>query len=153
MDILNEMGLFHQLMYIAHRLETNANRYYFEPMGLSSTYCKIICMLSAHGGARPTEILQKIGGTKSNISQRLDIMEKRGYVNRQIEQSGDKRNVRVQLTDVGQKKYHEIRAFMQKKSDYIEKQFSAEEKRHLKSIIDKLNKLMDSHDERMSKNI
>jgi len=54
MDILNEMGLFRQLMYIAHRLETNANRYYFEPMGLSSTYCKIICMLAYKQSMTPT---------------------------------------------------------------------------------------------------
>ncbi len=151
MDLLNEKGLFHQLMHIASRLENNANRYYFEPMGLSITYCRILCTLTGQTGSRPTEILQIIGGTKSNISQRLAVLEKRGFVKRHIEKSGDKRNVRVELTEEGRKKYQEIKTFMLKKSDYIEQQFSADERRYLKTIIDKLNQLMDSHEERLAK--
>ncbi|MFA5185426.1 MAG: transcriptional regulator [Patescibacteria group bacterium] len=153
MDLLNEKGLFHQLMHIASRLENNANRYYFEPMGLSITYCRILCTLSGHKGTKPTEILQIIGGTKSNISQRLAVLEKRGFVKRQIEKSGDKRNVRVEMTDEGHKKYQEITSFMLKKSDYIEQQFTTDEMHHLKIIIGKLNKLMDSHEERLAKTI
>lgn len=151
MDILNEKGLFHRLILTASRLEANANRYYFEPMGLTSTYCKMLCLLSKHDGITPTEVMHKIGGTKSNISQRLDVLEKRGWAKRVSKNSGDKRSIRIELTAEGREKHREIKDFMIKKSLYLEQQFTAEEKLHMNTILDKLNQIMDGHDERLKK--
>lgn len=150
-DILNQKGLFQRLIMIATRLEANANRYYFEPMGLTTTYCKIICMLASKEGMTPTEILRMTGGTKSNISQRLDVLEKQGYAKRSTPDTGDKRNVRIELTEKGRNKFEEVKEFVNKKSDFLEQQFTTEEKIHLHNIIDKLNKIMDGHDERLAK--
>ncbi len=151
MDILNDKGLFQRLILTATRLEANANRYYFEPMGLTTTYCKIICMLASKEGMTPTEILHQTGGTKSNISQRLDVLEKNGLAKRRVPESDDKRNVRIELTEAGRKKYLEIKEFVQKKSLFLEQEFSADEKFHMHNILDKLNKIMDGHDQRLAK--
>lgn len=149
MDILNEHGIFQRLMMAATRLEANANRYYFEPLGLTTTYCRIICILASQDKSTPTEILRRIGGTKSNVSQRLDVMEKNGWAKRTDPQAGDKRNIHVELTAAGRKKYEDIKVLMAQRSAHLENILTPEEKRHAHIILDKLNAIMDGHDERL----
>jgi DNA-binding MarR family transcriptional regulator len=146
MDILNKRGLFQQLIMTATRLESHVNRHYFEPMGLTTTYCKIICILAEEDGLTPTEILHQIGGTKSNISQRLDVLENKGYAKRLTLKNGDKRNVRIELTPQGREKYRQLMDFAAAKSADLELHFSPEEKTHMQSIIKKLNLIMDAKD-------
>jgi DNA-binding MarR family transcriptional regulator len=147
MDILNKQGLVQQLVLTATRLESHVNRHYFEPMDLSTTYCRIICMLAENEGLTPTEILRQIGGTKSNISQRLDVLENKGYAQRHTPKIGDKRNIQVRLTDQGRDKYRQLMDFVSEKSKTLELQFTPEEKTHMFSILEKLNVIMDQKDD------
>jgi len=79
------------------------------------------------------------------------VLEKKGFAKRITPESGDKRNVRIELTESGRAKYDEIKDFMNKKSLSLEQQFTDEEKKHMRVIMDKLNRIMDAHDERLSK--
>lgn len=90
-------------MFTASRLEVIANRHLFGPLKMTISSMKILRLLEKMDQLTPKEIMENIGGTKSNISQRLDLLEKRGYITKDNKKSDDKRKVYVRLTVTGKK--------------------------------------------------
>jgi len=137
----------------AARLESIAQRFVFEPMGLTAASAKIIKFLAItpSGQLTPTEIMRQIGGTKSNISQRLNFLEKLGYIQRVMRSTGDRRQTPVQLTAAGKKKYKEVRARLQGPVLMLEQHFTkAEIKTHL-AFMKKMNHTLNMHEKELPK--
>lgn len=132
------------LVLTAARLELIANRYFFAPLGMSFATVRIIHLLTKKGTLTPSELLQKIGGTKSNISQRLNLLEKEGFIRRTYASNDlDKRIVKVTLTPQGKVKMKAIEASSRKAKIELTKQFSPKELAEFKQFITKLNKILD----------
>lgn len=139
------------LIYVAARLEAIANRYVFLPMGLSSASVKILGILHCDKAMSPGEILEKIGGTKSNISQRLNFLEKEGLIERTYAQyAGDKRKVAIQATPLGEKRLHEILQRLRKANVKLESNFTKQEINELRNFLKKINQVLDLEESQMS---
>jgi DNA-binding MarR family transcriptional regulator len=139
------------LVYTGARLEMIGNRYIFEPLGMTSSSMRILDMLMKHKRLTPTELLDRIGSSKSNITQRLNFLEKCGLIERIESARNDKRQTVIALTGKGGKKYRAIAAMLKKRTMHIEKFFCRAEIDEMGRFLKKLNKLMDEHERCLSK--
>lgn len=142
----------HRIMCLAHRIETIGNKYIFSPMGLSSSSVKILGMLTHHKNLTPSQILEMSNSTKSNISQRLNFLEKAGWITRDYgSDKQDKRKVKVMLTMQGKKKMKEISKVMEKARLSISMKFSKNELEQHKAFVNKLHDILDSEEKELAK--
>jgi DNA-binding MarR family transcriptional regulator len=130
----------------AMQLESIANRHIFSHIDMTSASIKIMCVLSKCPTCNtPTKILELIGGTRSNISQRLDYLEKNGLITRKhATAESDKRKVSVLLTAKGKRKLLEAEGLIQKANMYLEKHFTQDELAAHFAFFKKLNELLDA---------
>lgn len=133
------------IIYTAMRLEGIANRFVFQPMGVSLSSVKILRILCCNREMTQQDILKLIGGTKSNISQRLDFLEKKKYIRRDYTKyKSDRRKVAVALTALGKAKLKEVDKRLRRSKLTLEQQFSpAEIEAHCK-FFKKIHQIIDS---------
>ena len=98
----------------------------------------------------PKQIIELIGGTKSNISQRLNSLEKKGYIKMRKSTGKDKRMLFVELSPLGRKKLQEMKKHLNKVKLELESNFIREEIQKHFAFFDKLNKLVDSREKKFS---
>ena len=127
----------------AMRLEALTERFLFKPVGLSAASFKILAFVKNSLGCSPSQMLNYLGGTKSNITQRLNFLEKHGFVCSKRSSTGDKRKVFISITPVGNKKFDDVISNFKKNSIYLEKFFSKKELSDHFSFMMKLNLVLD----------
>lgn len=138
MDNLSE-----PIMQAALRLQKIAQQHIFHKIGLSSTSVKILYIIDRKKNTTPSDIMNTVGGTRSNISQRLSHLEKMGYIVRTHHNaSTDKRIVHVSLTTLGTEKIREIRKWVKKANICIEQYFTPAELAAHNAFFAKLNTLL-----------
>ena len=137
-------SIIEPIIFTASRLEAIANRRFFRPIGLNISSVKIMSLLLRKRSMSAKEIMELVGGTKSNLSQRLDFLEKRGYVETFKNSAGDKRLLLVRLTPQGKKKLNETQKQFRKVKLQIESLFTQKEIKQHFAFFDKLNKFVDS---------
>ncbi len=149
MLILDEDNLLRQFGMTAARIQAYANRYFFEPMGLTVSCAMILHLLEHLGPITSSEILKHTGGTKSNISQRLRFLERLNYIKREENSSEDKRLVTIQLTEIGHERYHSLQKNLSDNAKKLETelQFTDEEKAVCQRVISKINNFIDANHE------
>lgn len=138
------------IIFTASRLEVIANRYLFVPIEMNISSVKIMGLLCRRKIMTPKQIMELAGGTKSNISQRLDSLEKKGYVEMRKNTGKDKRKVLVTLSPLGRKKLIEVQKKLKKVKLELESNFTREEIQKHFAFFDKLNKLVDSREKKFS---
>lgn len=142
----------HSIVCLAHRMEAMANKYIFIPMGLSSTSVKILGMLSHNSSLTPSQILEMSNSTKSNISQRLNFLEKEGLIVRDYaSDQKDKRKVKVKLTEKGKDKMKEVRKVMTKAKFSVEKKLTQIEIAQHEAFMKKLNEILNVSESELEK--
>lgn len=132
------------IVFTAARMEALANHYVFEPLGLTSSTVRILILLRCRGAMNPSEILKQTGGTKSNISQRIRLLEKKKMIKRLNRGLRDKRIIELNISKAGENKLEEIAAQFKKYIPAIEKHFKAKEMEINYKFFNKLNKILDS---------
>lgn len=132
------------VIFTASRLEVLSNRYLFGPMEMTVASVKILRLLDKHKKLTPKEILEKVGGTKSNISQRLELLQERGYIKKNHADSDDKRSVFIEISLDGKKKIVELCKHLKKVKLEFESNFKKEEIEQHYIFFKKLNKLIDA---------
>ncbi|MFA7319739.1 MAG: MarR family transcriptional regulator, partial [Parcubacteria group bacterium] len=70
------------IICLARRMEIIADKYVFKPLGISPISMKILKALKWHASLSPSDLIEITNSTKSNISQRLNLLEKEGSVRR-----------------------------------------------------------------------
>ena len=73
-------SIIEPIILTASQLEDFSNKYLFGPLGLTISSMKILLILNRKGKLTAKEIVKNVGGKKSNISQRLYLLEKKGYI-------------------------------------------------------------------------
>lgn len=126
----------------AMRLETLTERYLFKPTGISSASFKILAFIKNSPGCSPSQILNYLGGTKSNITQRLNLLEKNKYIS-SSRSTGDKRKVLIFIDSSGVEKFNEVVDNFRKNSIYLEKFFNKKELCAHFSFMLKFNSILD----------
>lgn len=135
------------VMMVAMRLEVVANRYVFTPMRMSFASVKILGYLACAGPATPTGILESVGGTKSNVSQRLDKLEKEGFVSRRSETEGDRRKVLIRVTPRGLASLKEVKKRLAKARRAMNACFSKDEIEANAAFCEKMIAILKSPEE------
>lgn len=116
------------ILITAMKFEVIINKYIFHSMRLSFMSVKIMGYLSHVKAATPTDIMNSVGGTKSNISQRLSYLEKRGYVTRKSDRfSDDKRKVSIKITKSGEDAFLKVTKSLDKMRQSLRTHFSEKE--------------------------
>jgi len=146
-------SIIEPVIYTASRLEVISNRYLFGPIGMNITSIKILGLINKKKAITPKDIMELIGGTKSNISQRLDFLEKKGFVKTRKNTFSDKRKTLIALTPLGKKKLREMKSHLKKTSLELESNFSEEEIQQHFTFFNKLNKLIETKEKEFSKGL
>jgi RND family efflux transporter MFP subunit len=146
MNLFQKKAFFRQIVLTSTRLEAFANRTIFEPIGLTTSCTKIIALFEKYKKLTPGLIIKEIGGSKSNITQRLNLLEKQGIIKRQFEDLKDKRNVIIIMTKKGENMLNNTLKYVLKHAVDFEKHFTKEEKVICYSVFNKINKLIDMHE-------
>lgn len=138
-QIGNRDSLADSFVMMAVKLESLSERYLFKPAGLSSASFKILIFVRRHPDCSPSQIMDYLGGTKSNITQRLNFLERLGFISSYKPKEGDKRKVLVCLSESGSKKLKEVLDSFRKNSVYLEKFFTQQELKNHYLFMNKLN--------------
>lgn len=137
-------SIIEPIIFTASRLEAIADRCIFRPIGINISSVKIMGLLCHKKIMTPREILELAGGTKSNLSQRLNFLEKNGYIKTQKNTFADKRKMSIQLTLAGKKKLTEMQKHIHKVKLKLESNFTKKEIESHYAFFNKLNKLIGS---------
>lgn len=132
------------ILHAATRIERLSDRLIFEPLDLSFTAFKILKYLSVAGPSSPGSMLECLGGTKSNLSQRLGTLERKGLVERLPSKSGsDRRFVAFALTASGKRKLRTVETRAEKEGIRLSGYFSKSEITTHAAFFRKLLSLLD----------
>ena len=91
-------------------------------------------------GTAVSKLAGLLGVKATSLSRMLNNMEELGLIYRETS-IGDKRSVKVYLTDFGREKRHLAREVVINFNDYLNKELTAQEKNNLIATLQKLNKL------------
>ncbi len=108
-------------------------------LNLFSTICLVLS--GERGPLTMGEISQAINVPLSTATRIIDWMTENGYVIR-FNDPGDRRVVRVGLTDIGREVFQALYTFMCRKASHILEQFTDEEKTSLISLINKFSTIL-----------
>jgi DNA-binding MarR family transcriptional regulator len=145
MDTLKIKSIAKPIIITATRMETFATSHVLKPVGLSLPSIKILHVLNERSEMMPIEIMRVLGSTKSNITQRLNSLEKKGLVERYFPAGiADRRRIMLRLTVAGRKKLSDAVRAIDEKSVDLEKFFSREELKNHFAFFKKLNTILDS---------
>ncbi|HWQ60597.1 MAG TPA: MarR family transcriptional regulator [Candidatus Fimivivens sp.] len=132
------------ILHAATRIERLSDRLIFEPLDLSFTAFKILKYLAIAGPSSPGAILECLGGTKSNLSQRLGTLERKGLVERLPSKSGsDRRFAAFALTAFGKRKLRTVETRAEKEGLRLSGYFSKSEITAHAAFFRKLLSLLD----------
>lgn len=145
MEIFLKNNIFRQLVVTAGRMESFANRQFFEPFGLTVSTCKILALFINKEKMTSKEIIYEIGGTKANITQRLNHLEKMKLIKRcQHSKCLDKRTVEIVVTEKGKKKMKEVYEFMRHRTSIFQKLFNPKDVHCCLKVLHELNFFIDN---------
>ncbi len=129
------------------RLRAIANRFVFSAEGISGVKFRILRLLCSEGKKRPSEILKFSGGTKSNVSQRLDSLEKSKLIRRiQPKKGEDRRGIFVEITPKGEALVEKLIGRFKKSETALRSCFSKSEIEAQFAFLEKLNRGLDEHE-------
>jgi DNA-binding MarR family transcriptional regulator len=144
-------SIIEPIIFTASRLEAIADHCIFRPIGINISSVKIMGLLCHKKTMTPKEILELAGGTKSNISQRLNFLEKKGYIETHKNTFDDKRKLSIQLTQAGKAKLQEMKKHLKKVKLELESNFTKKEIEQHFAFFNKLNKIVGSQKTDFSK--
>ncbi len=148
----NEDSIVVPMIRTSNRLQAIANKYVFVPMRLSPISVSIMSILKANGKSTPGDLLKLVNSTKSNISQRLNFLEKEGLISRNyINIKEDKRKVVIILTPKGKSTLIMAEKRLKKGKVALEKNFTQKEISQNRKFLEKMNELLDVQENELEK--
>jgi DNA-binding MarR family transcriptional regulator len=137
----------------ALRLEMLADRFIFKPLDLTAASFRILAILGKCGQLSPTDLLAYLSSTKSNITQRLNFLQRCGWIETERVLQGDRRKVTVMISSAGREKLTQVQASFVKHNLQLEKFFTVTELANFKAFIVKLNQSLDSCQSKLESNL
>jgi len=127
------------LVYTAMRMEKMADHVIFQPLHLTTASFRILMMLKKMGPQSPSDIMDALGGTKSNITQRLNYLVKKKLIILSHGAEEDKRRALATITDLGKKQIKIAYNLFKQKDLQIENYFTNKEMQDFLRLLRKLN--------------
>lgn len=140
---LEEHRLAGWLVFSAMRMEALADRFMLKPLGLTNASFRILMALEKLGPQAPSEMIELLGSSKSNVTQRFNFLVKHDLIKLDRHVSVDKRRVSAQITALGRKKLAQAKLMFAEKHLHIEKYFNDKEMQDFLRLLRQLNAGLD----------
>jgi MarR family transcriptional regulator, organic hydroperoxide resistance regulator len=122
--------------------QTMANRYnqLVTEFGITQSIGYLLINIDEQEGTTVSQAAALLGLKSTSLSRMLNQLESSGLIYRESNQ-GDKRSVKIYLTDLGKEKRHLARVVVKQFNNYLNKHISEHDKQYLIELMKKINKL------------
>ena len=122
--------------------QTVANRYnqLVADFGITQSIGYLLINIDEKEGNTVSEVAALLGLKSTSLSRMLSQMEKMGLIYRESNK-GDKRSVKVFLTELGKEKRHLARGLVRQFNSYLNEHITGKEKEQLVNTLKKINQL------------
>lgn len=122
--------------------QTVANRYnqLVTDFGITQSIGYLLINIDEREGTTVSQAAALLGLKSTSLSRMLRQMEKLGLIFRESNE-GDKRSVKIFLTDMGKEKRHQARALVREFNNYLNSHISESDKEYLIKMLKKINQL------------
>src|SRR4051812_18545096 len=122
--------------------QTVANRYnqLVTEFGITQSIGYLLINIDEEEGTTVSQAAALLGLKSTSLSRMLRQLEKSGLIYRESNE-GDKRSVKIYLTELGKEKRHLARALVKQFNNYLNANISDNDKDHLVKTLKKINQL------------
>ncbi|WP_211309780.1 MarR family transcriptional regulator [Mucilaginibacter yixingensis] len=122
--------------------QTVANRYnqMVAEFGITQSIGYLLININEQEGTTVSEVAALLGLKSTSLSRMLSQLEKMDLIYRQSNE-GDKRSVKIFLTELGKEKRHLARGLVKQFNNYLNAHISEKEKDQLINTLKKINQL------------
>jgi len=122
--------------------QTVANRYnqLVADFGITQSIGYLLINIDEKEGNTVSEVAALLGLKSTSLSRMLSQMEKMGLIYRESNK-GDKRSVKIFLTELGKEKRHLARGLVRQFNNYLNEHITGKEKEQLINTLKKINQL------------
>lgn len=122
--------------------QTVANRYnqLVAEFGITQSIGYLLINIDEKEGTTVSHAAALLGLKSTSLSRMLNQLEKTGLIYRESNQ-GDKRSVKIYLTELGKEKRHLARVVAKQFNNYLDAHINAADKEYLTEMLKKINKL------------
>jgi DNA-binding MarR family transcriptional regulator len=122
--------------------QTMANRYnqLVTEFGITQSIGYLLINIDEKEGTTVSQAASLLGLKSTSLSRMLSQLEKTGLIYRESNQ-GDKRSVKIYLTELGKEKRHLARGVVRQFNNYLNKHINEHDKEYLTEILKKINQL------------
>jgi DNA-binding MarR family transcriptional regulator len=119
-----------------------ANRYnqLVTEFGITQSIGYLLINIDEKEGTTVSQAAALLGLKSTSLSRMLNQLEKTGLIYRESNQ-GDKRSVKIYLTELGKEKRHLARGVVRQFNNYLNKHINEHDKEYLTEILKKINQL------------
>lgn len=118
--------------------QTVANRYnqLASEFGITQSIGYLLININEKEGTTVSQVAALLGLKSTSLSRMLSTLEQMGLIYRESNK-GDKRSVKIHLTELGKEKRHLARVVVRKFNDYLNDHISESEKQQLIETLKK----------------
>ena len=122
--------------------QSMANRYnqIVTEFGITQSIGYLLINIDEEDGTTVSQVAALVGAKSTSLSRMLSQAEKMGLIYRELNE-GDKRSVKIKLTDLGKEKRRMARTVVKEFNNYLHSHISDKEKDVLTDMLKKINKL------------
>jgi len=122
--------------------QTVANRYnqMVADFGITQSIGYLLINIDEKDGNTVSEVAALLGLKSTSLSRMLSQMEKMELIYRELNK-GDKRSVKIFLTELGKEKRHLARGLVRQFNNYLNEHITGKEKEQLINTLKKINQL------------
>ncbi len=122
--------------------QTVANRYnqLVADLGITQSIGYLLINIDEKDGTTVSQAASLLGLKSTSLSRMLNQLEKSGLIYRESN-SGDKRSVKIYLTDIGKEKRRQARSVVRQFNNYLNAHISEKDKVYLTDMLKKINQL------------
>jgi DNA-binding MarR family transcriptional regulator len=122
--------------------QTVANRYnqLVAEFGITQSIGYLLINIDEQEGTTVSQAAALLGLKSTSLSRMLNQLEKTGLIYRESNQ-GDKRSVKIYLTELGKEKRHLARVVAKQFNNYLNEHIKEADKEYLLEMLKKINQL------------
>jgi DNA-binding MarR family transcriptional regulator len=122
--------------------QTVANRYnqLVTEFGITQSIGYLLINIDEAEGTTVSKAASLLGLKSTSLSRMLSQLEKTGLIYRESN-PGDKRSVKIYLTELGKEKRHQARAVVKQFNNYLNTHINEADKQYLIAMLEKINQL------------
>jgi DNA-binding MarR family transcriptional regulator len=122
--------------------QTMANRYnqIVTEFGITQSIGYLLINIDEQEGTTVSKAASLLGLKSTSLSRMLKQLEKMGLIYRELN-PGDKRSVKIYLTDLGKEKRHMARGVVKQFNNYLNTHINDSDKQYLIEMLEKINQL------------